>query len=647
MTSGSYNPELPPRQIADIAIEVVNHISAMVAYWDRNQVCRFANNAYRQWFGKSPDAVIGSSMKELLGPLYDLNLPYILRALQGEVQVFEREIPIPGEGIRHSLATYTPDIADGVVRGFFVHVADVTSLKIAEMALRESEVRFRLLADSAPVMIWMTDATGACTYLNNPWLQFTGRTREEGLAFGWSEAIHPDDKETKMQEALRCFAAQQPIRSEFRLRRFDGQYRYVLDVGVPRLSEEGLFLGYVGSCIDITEQKLAQERLFESQKLESLGRLAGGVAHDFNNLLTAITGYTELAQMQVSSESEVARFLIYVRSAAERAAALTQQLLMYARRQMVEFTNVNLNQVILGMDPLLRRTIGESYELVTMLEERLWGVKSNASQVEQVLMNLIVNARDAMPTGGRIVVETANIVLDYDYADAHPGVSPGEYAMLAVSDNGPGMTKETQARVFEPFFTTKAMGKGTGLGLATCYGIIKQNSGTISVYSEPGQGTTFRLYLPRLQEAAIIEESVPQADLPSGTETVLLVDDEQMVRDIAARVLRSHGYRVLEASNGAEALHVHSEWGDAIDLLLTDVVMPLMGGKELAQRLQQLRPEIKVLYMSGYTQNVILQQGALRPDVTLITKPFTSSDLVKAVREVLTAAPDLAGVRRT
>jgi len=515
--------------------------------------------------------------------------------------------------------------------------ADITVRRQAEKALKESEARFRLLADSAPVMIWMTDEKGGCTYLNKLWLEFTGRTLEEGLAFGWSEDIHPDDRKTKMEEALRLFMARQPIRSEFRLRRHDGQYRYVLDNGVPVFTEDGNLLGYIGSCVDVTEQKAMQERLFESQKLESLGRLAGGVAHDFNNLLTAITGYTELAQMEVSSESEVAKFLTNVQTAAQRAAALTSQLLMYARRQMVEFAPLNLNKVILGMDPLLRRTIGEPYELVLALDERLWNVSANAAQMEQVLMNLVVNARDAMPNGGRILVETANVTLDADYAEFHPGVTPGEFAMFAVSDNGPGITKEMQARIFEPFFTTKEMGKGTGLGLATCYGIVKQSSGNIWIYSELGQGTSFKVYLPRFLATPIIEEVLAPEHLPSGTETILLVDDEPMVRDIAARVLRSQGYRVLEASNAAEALHVQDKWEGAIDLLLTDVVMPLMGGKELSQRLQQLCPGIKVLYMSGYTHNVILHQGILKPDVALITKPFTSSGLVKRVREVLNA----------
>lgn len=637
MISNSNNSEPLPRQIADIAIEVVNHISAMVAYWDRNQVCLFANNAYHQWFGKSPETIIGSTMKELLGPLYELNLPYILRALQGDVQVFERAIPVPGNGIRHSLATYTPDIVDGTVRGFFVHVADVTSLKIAEIEVKESEERFRGLLEAAPDALIIIGSDGHILQGNAQTVLLFGYTREELYGQPVEMLLPEPFREIHSGYRTDYFAAPRTrlmgAGLELQGLHKDGR-KFPVEISLsPLETEEGVQV--IAAVRDITEQKMMQEQLFESQKLESLGRLAGGVAHDFNNLLTAITGYTELAQMDVSSESEAAKFLTNVQAAALRAAALTKQLLMYARRQMVEFTAINLNKVILGIDPLLRRTIGESYELVLSLEESLWNVRTNASQMEQVLMNLIINARDSMPGSGRILVETANVTLDADYAKFHPGVTPGEYAMFTVSDNGSGIAKETQARIFEPFFTTKEMGKGTGLGLATCYGIIKQSSGNIWVYSELGQGTTFKVYLPRLQATPVIEEAIPQDEFTSGTETIMLVDDEPMVRDIAARVLRSQGYRVLEASNGAEALHIQSEWEGNIDLLVTDVVMPLMGGKELAQRLQQSRPDLKVLYMSGYTQNVILQQGVLKPDVVLITKPFTSSDLMKKVYEVL------------
>lgn len=339
--------------------------------------------------------------------------------------------------------------------------------------------------------------------------------------------------------------------------------------------------------------------------------------------------------ISLPEDAEVQPFLANVTTASERAAELTRQLLMYARRQMVEFTTVDINDTILKIDPLLRRTIGEQYELVTALTEDDCFVSANVSQIEQVLTNLVVNSRDAMPEGGRILIETDIVTLDADYVRQHVGAVPGEYVLFSVSDAGAGIPNEIQDHIFEPFFTTKQLGKGTGLGLATCYGIVKQSKGNIWVYSELGQGTTFKIYLPRVRATTYCKSVSLHGHLPEGTETILLVDDEPMVRDIAVQRLRGQGYRVLEASNGPEALHIAGEWLEDIDLLVTDVVMPLMSGKELAQRLQEVRPGLKVLYMSGYTQNVILNQGILKPGFILLTKPFSTSDLLQKTREII------------
>lgn len=493
----------------------------------------------------------------------------------------------------NSVPVWHEDKMHGVVATF----TDITERKQAELALRESEERFRSLVDSLPLIIWMTNASGENSFFNRFWKEFTGYSYEEAQPFGWQEMIHPDDLAVVMEGFVQAVEARQPYQAEFRVRRHDGQYRWVLDSCQPRFALDGRFLGYIGSGLDITDRKMMLSQIEEASKLESLGRLAGGIAHDFNNMLTAITGYTDLAQMEVALGSDIALYLGNVQTSAERAAALTRQLLMYARRQMVEFRSVNLNEVILMMEPLLRRMAGEAYELVILLSETVWSVLTNASQMEQVLLNLIINARDAMPNGGRILVETENVTLDAEYAAEHVGVTPGEYVRFTVSDSGAGMSPNVKERIFEPFFTTKEMGKGTGLGLATCYGIVKQSRGNIWVYSEPGLGTTFKIYLPRLMETPITEEHAPEEERLQGTETVLLVDDEPLVRDIAARILRAQGYRVLEASNGPDALHVQREWPEPIDLLVTDVVMPLMSGKELAQRLLEARPDIKVLYV--------------------------------------------------
>ncbi len=514
-------------------------------------------------------------------------------------------------------------------------IQDISIRKASQEQIRESEVRFRLLADSAPVLIWTSGTDSLCDYFNQPWLKFTGRPIDKEVGDGWLEGVHPDDLSHCVEIYRSSFETRQPFLKEYRLRRFDGQYRWLMDTGTPRFSPDRTFLGFIGSCIDITDQKILQEQLFESQKMDSMGRLAGGIAHDFNNLLTAILGSTELTLTMLPEKSDVRPFLNNVSAAAERAAELTKQLLMYARRQMVEFGIVDMNSTILNMVSLLSRTIGEQYELVLSLMNDSCCVHANASQMEQVLTNLVVNARDSMPEGGRILIETSCIFLDADYAEKHIGVVPGEYVIYSVSDSGSGMTKEIRERIFEPFYTTKEIGKGTGLGLATCYGIIKQSKGNIWVYSELGEGTIFKVYLPRVHDKARVETVLIQDNLPEGTETILLVDDEPMVRDIAARTLRTYGYRVLEASNGAEALHLQSEYPGVIDLLVTDVVMPLMGGKELAQRLQMLNPNLKVMYMSGYTQNVVLNQGILKEGIVMLIKPFNSSSLLRMVRDVL------------
>jgi two-component system cell cycle sensor histidine kinase/response regulator CckA len=507
-----------------------------------------------------------------------------------------------------------------------------------EESLRASEARFRVLADSSPVMIFMTGADLGCTFVNRKWAEFTGLVETEALGFGWCNPIHPDDRQAAREACEMALRAHGSCQAEYRMRRHDGQYRHILAFGAAHFADDGAYLGIIGSCVDITEQKAMQTQLAETNRLESLGRLAGGIAHDFNNLLTAILGYAELVQEALAPDTEEFAMLTNACTAAMRAAELTRQLLMYARRQVVRYASVDMNQLILDMEPLLGRTIGANYELTLQLSSLPCYAHANAAQIEQVLMNLVINARDALKDEGRILIETAPLTLDADYAARHVGALPGEYVMLAVSDNGVGIPPEVQQRIFEPFFTTKPVGAGTGLGLATCYGIVKQSRGNIWVYSEPERGTTFKVYLPRIgeMESSATDGAAPSADdLARGTETVLLVDDDPMVRDITSRILRSHGYRVLEASNGAEALHLQGSWDGKIDLLVTDVVMPLMGGPELAERVRKRRPSLKTLYISGYTQAVTIKEGELTPDVCLLTKPFSAADLIARVQEVL------------
>jgi len=388
---------------------------------------------------------------------------------------------------------------------------------------------------------------------------------------------------------------------------------------------------------DVSERKHLEAQLMQSQRLESVGRLAGGVAHDFNNLLTAIMGNTELARDSLPANHPARADMDEIAKSSQRAAELTHQLLAFARKQIIESHVIDLNRLILEMDKLLRRLIGEHIELIVLAESGLWQIRADRGQIEQIVVNLAVNARDAMPGGGTLTIETRNVRLDHDYAHRHISVNPGCYVMLAISDTGTGMDEEIQDQIFEPFFTTKAPGRGTGLGLATCYGIVKQHGGTIWPYSEPGHGSTFKIYLPRV-DAPAEDHRLPIAgdDLPYGTETILLAEDEPSVRMLAARVLRAQGYTIVEAEHGDAALELAHAWqGAPFDLLLTDVVMPRMSGKTLSERIQTLYPASKVLFISGYTDSAIVHHGQLDPGIVFLQKPFSPAALARKVREVL------------
>ncbi|HUJ72387.1 MAG TPA: ATP-binding protein, partial [Verrucomicrobiae bacterium] len=422
------------------------------------------------------------------------------------------------------------------------------------------------------------------------------------------------------------------LRFERNVRRKDGTI-FPAEVILRRL-EDGSHQGIVR---DITDRKRLQQQLLQSQKVEAVGRLAGGVAHDFNNILTTMIGYCELLRDQLGTDSDARANVEEIAAAAERAASLTRQLLAFSRKQTLQPKVLDLNELVGNMDKMLRRLIGEDIEFITNLASDIGSVRADPGQIEQVLMNLAVNGRDAMPNGGKLIVETANIILSEEYTRLHEDVKPGDYVMIAVTDTGGGMTDEVKARLFEPFFTTKPQGQGTGLGLATCYGVVKQSGGHITYYSEVDHGTTFKVYLPRISVRASSVPTAPSAPATSGgKETILLVEDDHAVRGLNARLLRAKGYTVIEAANGREALRVVDQrQGNSVKLLLTDVIMPEMGGKELAQHFRAAHPDTKVLFCSGYTQEAIDRGGELEPGTAFLQKPFTPMLLASKIREVL------------
>jgi nitrogen-specific signal transduction histidine kinase/CheY-like chemotaxis protein len=400
-------------------------------------------------------------------------------------------------------------------------------------------------------------------------------------------------------------------------------------------------LGVASLVQDVTERVVLEDRLRQSQKMEAVGRLAGGVAHDFNNLLTVILGYTQLLMDGLPPGSRMAEGTAQIKSAADRAAGITRQLLAFSRKQVRSPRLIDLNNVMLNLDTMLRRLIGEDIEVFTVPATDLGTVKADPGQIEQVLMNLALNARDAMPNGGKLTLETSNIQLDETYAHEHQPVEPGRYVMLAVSDTGVGMSPETLAHIFEPFYTTKEPGKGTGLGLSTVYGVVKASGGYVWVYSELGQGTTFKIYLPRVDQPAqpLSGENRPSG-IQRGTETILLVEDDPQLNQLASSVLAHCGYRVLTAANPEEGLAVCRNHPHEIHLLVTDVVMPKMNGRQLAEEVARIRPSVKLLYVSGYTSNAIVHYGVLDAGLWFLPKPFSLAALVAKVREVLDAPGD-------
>ncbi len=529
------------------------------------------------------------------------------------------------------------------VRGALAFAQSQTDKQAAESALRISERRFRALVEESWDAIALFGPDGSILYGSPATTRLLGYDLAEFVGRNAMELIHPDDRSAVLLR-LEEVTTQPRRRVEVaaRVQHKNGHWRHLEGV-LTNLLDDPSIRAIVNNYRDVTDRRILEEQVILAQKMEAIGRLAGGVAHDFNNILTAIGGYTDLLLADLAPDDKRRRDVEEIHRAADRAAALTHQLLAFSRRQVLQPKVFSLNALVPDIEKMLRRLIGEDILFATVLHPKAGNVRADPGQLEQVIVNLAVNARDAMPKGGRLTIETRNVELDESYTTDHPNVKPGHYVMLTVTDTGIGMNEETKARIFEPFFTTKVRGKGTGLGLATVYGIVQQTGGHIWPYSEPGQGTTMRVYLPRVDEAADpIEHPIETtATALRGTETILLVEDEAPVRSITRQLLQRNGYTVLEASDGQAALALvdGAQHETHVDLLLTDVIMPGMSGRELAAELTTRRPALRVLFMSGYTDDAVVRHGMLEPGLAYLEKPFRPPTLLRKVREVLQTSP--------
>jgi two-component system cell cycle sensor histidine kinase/response regulator CckA len=608
---------------------------------DRTGTIVWTNPAFSAETGYRPEEVLGQNAKLLSSGRQDQLFYSHLwgtiasgRIWRGEIINRRKDGSLYTEEM-----TITPVLSDNVEITHFVAIKqNITDRKIAEQALRRAEEKYRGIFEDAVVGIYQSSPEGKVLSVNRALAEMCGYDSPEQLMAGITDlAADLYHDPACRAEFVRLLNENGVVRNfEYQARRKDGARIWLLQNARTVKNEEGDLLYYEGSIHDITERKALEDQLRQAQKMEAVGRLAGGVAHDFNNALGVIMGYGQVLQLTLLPEDTRYKQIEEIVNAGRRAASLTRQLLAFSRKQTIQPVVLDLNSVVTETEKMLQRLIGEDVDLRIIRESKLKSIKADRGQIEQVLMNLAVNARDAMPTGGKLVIETANSELtDSDVRD-HPYLKPGRYVALRVSDTGSGMNQNTQAHIFEPFFTTKETGKGTGLGLSTVYGIVKQSDGFIVVDSEVGNGTTFHIYFPEIEvpKKAIDVHETPRP-LPRGTETILLVEDEESLRALTRGCLSSVGYTVLESADGKAALDFAQQHSARIDLLLTDVVMPGLSGRELAERLTLSRPDLKVLYMSGYTQDRITQHGILDPALALLEKPFTIDALLTRVRDLL------------
>jgi two-component system, cell cycle sensor histidine kinase and response regulator CckA len=615
---------------------------AKVGSWDwdiQKGEVEWSDEVYRI-FGLDPENFhpqINSIMERFHPEERKLQEELILQTIANrEHYSFEARIILPDGSTRFLTSTSAGyfDDSDNLIK-ISGAVQDITERKRSEEKLQRSKAYAEKLIESANAMIVVLDAEGQIRVFNKAAEQITGYARQEVLGCNWFELMVPKDEYSNMWDAfLKSAQEGLPRLFENTILTKNSEERFISFQNTEIL-ENGEFAGSISYGIDITERKQLEERLLHTQKMEGIGQLAGGVAHDFNNMLSVILGHAEFIKSDLPAGHPLLESILEIEKAGLHSRDTTSQLLAFSRKQIIAPITTDLNQLIKNVKTMISQLIGEDIDLRFFPGKDLWTVKFDPSQIDQILINLAVNARDAMPLGGLLTFETSNVYLDEVYCSSHVECSPGPFVLLVVTDNGDGMDKEMLSHIFEPFFTTKEVGKGTGLGLATVYGIVKQHGGFINAYSEPGKGTTFKIYIPRFIDEEKEEKVLEEAPLQFCSGTVLLVEDDDMVRRMATALLEKIGYTVVTVESPLEALTIFEKEDTSIDLLITDVVMPQMSGKELTDKIQKIKPGLKVLFMSGYTENVIVHHGVLKEGVHFIAKPFRINDFAQKVRETM------------
>lgn len=609
--------------------------------WLKDQRGRYlvCNARFEKFFGAVEKDIIGKTDYDFI----DKRLADFFREQDETVMMkgvpvrSEVEVTFADDGYHAILETIKTPMkrSDGQFTGVLGIGRDITERKRAEEALKKSKEYSEKLIESANAMIVVLDADGRIQVFNKFAEQITGYTRQELIDRSWFEVLVPKNKYPDVWEVfLKTWNEGIPCTFENPIVTKSGEERFISWQNTE-LWEDDVFLGSISYGIDITESKRLQKQLLQSQRMEAVGQLTGGIAHDFNNMLSVILGHAELIKSDLPLGDPLLKSVLEIENAGLHSRDITRQLLAFSRKQIIAPKTINLNHLIANIKTTLAKLIGENIDLRFLGQRDLWNVRIDPSQVDQILFNLAGNARDAMPDGGVLTIETSNINLDEVYCASNLECRPGPYVMLSVADNGVGIEKETLSHVFEPFYTTKEMGKGTGLGLATVYGIVKQNGGFIHIYSEPGKGTTLKIHIPRLMDEIEIEATVEEALPEIYPATVLLVEDDDMVRRMTAALLKRIGYSVLIAESPHEALEFFKQEDTPIDLLVTDVIMPQMSGVELVAKIRLIKRDIKVLFMSGYTENVIVHQGVLKEGIHFIQKPFSKNDFARKVRDAI------------